>query len=59
MKVATVLHDEHIIKLIAPLLPASRDWLEQKGYIVREGNGIQLTPAGYAYFIKIQQGPGK
>lgn len=48
--------NEDIVKLIARTRPSTRRWLEQKGYIAREGNGIQLTPAGYKYFIKIQQG---
>lgn len=50
--------NEHIIKTVAGLLPASRRWLEQKGYITQDSDAIQLTPAGYEYFIKIWKPEG-
>lgn len=48
---------EHIVKQLAKLLPASREWMVNKGYITQDGEALQLTPAGYAYFIKIYNGP--
>lgn len=48
---------EHIIKDIAKLLPASRRWLEEKGYVTQDGGAVQLTPAGYYYLIRIYSGP--
>lgn len=54
-----VAHREDIVKQVAKLLPASRAWLEKKGYITQEGDCIQLTAAGYEYFIDIYNGTNK
>lgn len=39
--------------IIERLLPQSRAWLIARGYVERDGEALQVTPAGYAYFAKI------
>lgn len=45
--------DLDIPRVIELLLPQSRMWLVQRGYLEQDEGTLQVTPAGYRYFASI------